>query len=71
MFPTQSGIPGGPELLVILVVFPLMAGGIALLVKRASGSGGRSERLAEVERRVGRLEARVDRLEDDEGGGGS
>ena len=69
MFPAQTGIPGGPELLVVLVIFLLMAGGVVLLVKMASESGGGSERLAEVERRTGRLEARVDRLEDDERGG--
>ena len=69
MFPAQMGIPGGPELLVTLVIFLLMAGGVVLLVKMASESDGGSERLAEVERRIGRLEARVDQLEDDERGG--
>ena len=69
MFPAQTGIPGGPELLVVLVIFLLMAGGVVLLVKVASESGGGSEHLAEVERRVGRLEARIDRLEDDGRGG--
>ena len=69
MFPAQTGIPGGPELLVPLVIFLLMAGGVVLLVKIVSKSGSGSERLAEVERRTGRLEARVDQLEDDERGG--
>ena len=69
MFPAQTGIPGGIELLVTLVIFLLMAGVVVLLVKRASKSGDNSERLAEVERRTGRLEARVDQLEDDERGG--
>ena len=69
MFPAQMGIPGGPELLVTLVIFLLMAGGVVLLVKIASKSGDGSERLEEVERRTGRLEARVDQLEDDKRGG--
>ena len=69
MFPAQMGVPGGRELLVTLVIFLLMAGGVVLLVKIASKSGDGSERLAEVERRTGRLEARVDQLEDDERGG--
>ena len=69
MFPAQTGIPGGPELLVVLVIFLLMTGVFVLLVRIVSKSGDGSERLAEVERRTGRLEARVDQLEDDERGG--
>ena len=69
MFPAQTGIPGGPELLVTLFIFLLMVGVVVLLVKIVSKSGDGSERLAEVERRTGRLEARVDQLEDDERGG--
>ena len=69
MFPAQTGIPGGPELLVIVVIFLLMAGVFVLAVKLVSKSGGGSERLEEVERRTGRLEARVDQLENDERGG--
>ena len=61
MFPVQAGIPGGPELLVGLVPLLLLIGGAVLLVRRTAESGG--ERLAEAERRIGRLEARVERLE--------
>ena len=66
MFPVQMGIPGGPELLVALVPVLLLIGGVVLLV-RIAGRGGDSERLAEAERRIGRLEARIDRLENGDG----
>jgi len=66
MLPTQMGIPGGPELLVAIVPVLLLIGGVVLLV-RVAESGGDSERLAEAERRIGRLEARIDRLENGDG----
>ena len=64
MVPLQMGIPGGPELLVVLLVsvllFAVPVGLVVLLVAR-SGDGGDGS----LEARVDRLERRVERLEDE------
>lgn len=62
MLPVQLGIPGGPELLVALMVFVVPIAIIVFLLARTGDGGDERE---ELQRRVGRLEARVDRLEDD------
>ena len=64
MVPLQMGIPGGPELLVVLLVsvllFAILVGLVVLLVTR-SGDGGDGS----LEARVDRLKRRVERLEDE------
>jgi len=58
------GIPGGPELLVVLLVsvllFAVPVGLVVLLVTRSDNGGDGS-----LEARVTRLERRVERLEDE------
>ena len=65
MVPLQMGIPGGPELLVVLLVsvllFAVPVGLVVLLVARSDDGGGDGS----LEARVERLEARVERLEDE------
>lgn len=66
MVPLQ--VPGGPELLVLGLIFLiLLAGGIvvigaiAYLVRRGSGNpGSEQQRLAELEQRVAELEEKLD-----------
>ena len=63
MVPLQMRIPGGPELLVVLLVSVLLLAipvGLVVLLVARSGDGGGS-----LEARVDRLERRVDRLEDE------
>ena len=59
------GIPGGPELLVVLSMAVLLlvvpVGLVVLLVTRSDGDGGDGS----LEARVDRLERRVERLEDE------
>ena len=59
------GIPGGPELLVVLSMAVLLlvvpVGLVVLLVTRSDGDGGDGG----LEARVDRLERRVERLEDE------
>jgi sec-independent protein translocase protein TatA len=65
MVPLQVGIPGGPELVVVLLIFVLMVGvpaAIVLLVVSQRDAGGSDEAL---EARVERLDRRVERLEND------
>jgi sec-independent protein translocase protein TatA len=65
MVPLQMGIPGGPELVVVLLIFVLMIGvpaAIVLLVVSQRDAGGSEEAL---EARVERLDRRVERLEND------
>ena len=61
------GIPGGPELLVVLSMAVLLlvvpVGLVVLLVTRSDGDGGDGG----LEARVNRLERRVDRLENGDG----
>ena len=72
MVPLQMGMPGGPELLVVLLTFVLVIGvpvGVVLLILSRRDAGGADEAL---EARVARLEERVARLEagDDSDGTG-
>ena len=64
MIPLQMGVPGGPELLVVLSMAVLLlvvpVGLVVLLVTRSDGGGDGS-----LEARVDRLERRVERLEDE------
>ena len=68
MIPLQMGVPGGPELLVVLSMAVLLlvvpVGLVVLLVARSDGGdGGRGD--GGLEARVDRLERRVERLEDE------
>ena len=64
MLPLQAGVPGGPELLVALVSFVLP---VALLVYvfYSLGTKASASRVDELERRVGRLDRRLEELERD------
>ncbi|WP_435195729.1 hypothetical protein [Natronomonas sp. EA1] len=71
MFPLQ--VPGGPELLVILIalVFQLLLligllGGLGYFYLRIKSGGSVDERLDRIERKIGRLEAKVEALEGEE-----
>ena len=68
MIPLQ--IPGGPELLILVVVLLLnllvivgFLGGVGYFLLRIRSGGSVSERLARMERKIGRLEAQVEHLE--------
>ena len=68
MIPLQ--IPGGSELIVLLVVLAVnvvvlagVVGGIGYFVLRLRSGGNVSDRLARIERKIGRLEAQVEHLE--------
>lgn len=65
MFPIPMGIPGGPELLVVLLTFVLPLA-ILAYVFYSLGTKASSERVAELERQVGRLDRRVEELENRE-----
>jgi sec-independent protein translocase protein TatA len=58
MVPLQFGIPGGPELLVILLILFLTAVPVLLVVLFLASRSGGSDRVEE-------LEARVEELEDE------
>ncbi|MFQ3318798.1 MAG: sec-independent protein translocase protein TatA [Natronomonas sp.] len=63
MLPLQFAIPGGPELLVILLIAILLFGAPLLLVVlliAKQGSGTDSDRVAELEQRVEELEAELE-----------
>ena len=62
MLPLQMGVPGGPELLVLLLTFVLPLA-ILLYVFYSLGSKASAEQVAELERQVGRLDRRVEELE--------
>ena len=71
MVPLQ--LPGGPEVLVLalalglnLLVLVGFLGGLGYFLLRIRSGGSVSERLDRIERKVGRLEAQVERLQDDE-----
>lgn len=71
MLPLQ--VPGGPELLVIAValiinVFALVAilGGVGYFLLRIRSGGSVDERLDRIERKVGRLEAQVEHLREEQ-----
>jgi hypothetical protein len=71
---TPLQIPGGSELIVLLVVLAVnvvvlagVVGGIGYFVLRLRSGGNVSDRLARIERKIGRLEAQVERLEAEAG----
>lgn len=66
----QFGIPGGAELLVIPIILALnlvlvvgFLGGIGYFRLRIRSDGSVDERLARIERKVGRLEAQVEHMQ--------
>jgi len=71
---TPLQIPGGSELIVLLVVLAVnvvvlagVVGGIGYFVLRLRSGGNVSDRLARIERKIGRLEAQVEHLEAEAG----
>ncbi|MFB6109676.1 MAG: hypothetical protein ABEJ60_02225 [Halodesulfurarchaeum sp.] len=65
-------LPGGPELLVLalvlafdLLLLAAVLGGAGYFWLRIRSGGSVAERLARIERKIGRLEAQVDHLRDD------
>jgi len=71
MLPLQ--IPGGPELLVLVIALGLnllvlvgVLGGLGYFLLRIRSGGSVSDRLDRIERKIGRLEAQVEQLQDDE-----
>ena len=71
-----GGVPGGPELLILLVVLVLLfgvplvviAGVVVFLKLRSDGEEGDADRVAELEAEVERLREKVDD-EEQEGDG--
>jgi uncharacterized membrane protein len=70
MVPLQ--IPGGPELLIIVIALVLnllilvaILGGFGYFLLRIRSGGSVGERLDRIERKIGRLEAQVEHLQDD------
>ncbi|MFB6170065.1 MAG: hypothetical protein ABEJ06_02855 [Haloarculaceae archaeon] len=73
MLPLQ--VPGGPELVVIaitlvvnLLVLVAALGGLGYFLLRIRSGGSVDERLDRIERKIGRLEAQVEHLQEEEGG---
>lgn len=71
MIPLQ--IPGVFELLTFVVILSLyllfllgIAGGLGYFLLRTRSGGSVSDRLNRIERKIGRLEAQVEQLQDDE-----
>ena len=72
MIPLQ--IPGGPGILVTLVialglnlvVLVGVLGGLGYFLLRIRSGGSVSDRLDRIERKIGKLEAQVERLQNDE-----
>lgn len=69
--PLQVGIPGGPEILVILFalllnVLLLVAalGGLGYFLLRIRSGGSVDDRLDRIERKIGGLEARIEDVDD-------
>jgi len=66
--PAFGGVPGGPELLILLIIFVLLFGvpvaviaGVLLVLKlRSDGDGSEADRIAELEAEVERLREKVD-----------
>lgn len=72
MLPLQ--VPAGPELLVVGIVLGLnllvlvgVVGGLGYFLLRIRSGGNVSDRLDRIERKTGRLEAQVERLQNDDG----
>ncbi len=71
MVPLQ--IPGGPELLVLVIALGInllvlvgFLGGLGYFLLRIRSGGSVSDRLDRIERKIGKLEAQVEQLQDDE-----
>lgn len=63
MLPLQ--VPGGPELILILVAVVLgVLGGISFFLLRVRSGGDVEERLERIERKVGGLEARIEDVDE-------
>jgi len=66
--PAFGGVPGGPELLILLIVFVLLfgvpiaviAGVVVVLKLRSDGEEPETDRIAELEAEVERLREKVD-----------
>ena len=66
--PAFGGVPGGPELLILLIIFVLLFGvpvaviaGVLLILKlRSDGDGSEADRIVELEAEVERLREKVD-----------
>ncbi len=65
--PAFGGVPAGPELVILLIVFVLLFGvpiaviaGVVLLLKLRSDGQPDADRLAELEAEVERLREKVD-----------
>ena len=73
MIPLQVGVPGGPELLILLLVavilfgipIVLIAGGL-VLYRQAQTDQPASEEIESLRREVQRLREEIDELDDDE-----
>jgi len=73
MFVPIQGIPGGPELVVValalvlnLVLLVAVLGGLGYFYLRIKSGGSVDERLDRIERKIGRLEAQVEELQERE-----
>ncbi len=71
MLPLQ--VPAGPELLLFVIALGLnlvvlvgFLGGLGYFLLRIRSGGSVGERLDRIERKIGRLEAQVEQLQDDE-----
>ncbi|WP_324664498.1 hypothetical protein [Haloarcula sediminis] len=71
MVPLQ--VPAGPELILLVLALGLnllvlvgFLGGLSYFLLRIRSGGSVSERLDRIERKIGRLEAQVEQLQDDE-----
>lgn len=67
--PLQFGMPGGPELIVILLMVLMMGIPILIIVLAVFGAaklmgGSEDDQVRELEQRVARLEGQLDALED-------
>ena len=69
---TPLQIPGGPELILVVLAVGLnllvlvgFLGGLRYFLLRIRSGGSVSERLDRIERKIGRLEAQVEQLQDD------
>jgi hypothetical protein len=67
------GLPGGPEILIILLALVLnllvlvgFLGGLGYFLLRIRSGGSVDERLDRIERKIGRLEAQVEHLQESE-----